>query len=107
MFQLMKIHIPNDALYIKLQKAIDEAPVIPPCQVTDPDLWYPDKDEVGFQYRMAKKLCGQCPVVTMCGQYAITAGEQDGIWGGLTPKERQRMRAATARLREKSRHTEA
>jgi hypothetical protein len=97
MFFDMKIRIPNEHLYMKLLKAIDEAPSIPPCQTTDPEIWYSEKGDVGFNYRVAKEFCGQCPVVNECGKYALEANEMDGIWGGLTPKQRQQMRAARDR----------
>ena len=36
----------------------------------------------------AKRLCGRCPVKAACLDYAVTNGETDGVWGGLTPDER-------------------
>jgi WhiB family redox-sensing transcriptional regulator len=84
----MKIHIPAEHLYMKLQKAIDNAPVIPPCQVTDPEIWYAEKQEIGNQYRLAKKLCQECPVIRQCGEYALVAQEMEGCWGGMSPRER-------------------
>jgi hypothetical protein len=95
----MKIHIPNEHLYAKLLKAIDEAPSIPPCQVTDPEIWYSEHGETGNGYRVAKKLCGQCPVVMQCAAYAIEADEIEGCWGGLSPRERQKMRSARKLIR--------
>ena len=103
MFHYMKIRIPNEHLYMKLLKAIDEAPTIPPCQTTDPEIWYSEKGDVGFNYRKAKEFCSQCPVIDQCAKYAIEANEMDGIWGGLAPKERQNMRAAKARVQAKYR----
>ncbi len=82
---------------MKLLKAIDEAPTIPPCQTTDPEIWYSEKGDVGFNYRIAKEFCSQCPVIEECAKYAIEANEADGIWGGLGPKQRQQMRAAKER----------
>jgi WhiB family redox-sensing transcriptional regulator len=40
----------------------------------------------------AKALCGRCPVMEICRKYAVTANEPYGIWGGLNPRERDRMR---------------
>jgi|DEB3_MinimDraft_2_1074329.scaffolds.fasta_scaffold12974_3 hypothetical protein len=37
----------------------------------------------------AKQLCQYCPVRQTCLDYAI-AGDEHGIWGGLTTMERQR-----------------
>jgi WhiB family redox-sensing transcriptional regulator len=87
----MKIVITQEHLYIKLQKAIDQAPTIPPCQVTDPDVWYAEKDQIGNQYRLAKQMCTQCPVIRECADYAIEAQEMEGCWGGLSPRERMAM----------------
>jgi WhiB family redox-sensing transcriptional regulator len=36
----------------------------------------------------AKKVCSTCPVVLPCLRDALSRGEQDGVWGGLTTAER-------------------
>lgn len=41
----------------------------------------------------ARELCDQCPVQQACADWAIETGETDGIWGGLTPRERATLRA--------------
>jgi hypothetical protein len=38
----------------------------------------------------AKEICAACNVRLQCLEWAITAREPDGIWGGMTPKERRR-----------------
>ena len=80
-------------LYEALYKAIEEAPSIPPCQVTDGDLWFPESGGENFQFRIAKKFCSQCPVQKECATYAISEPELLGIWGGTTYKDRQKIRA--------------
>jgi hypothetical protein len=40
----------------------------------------------------AKALCAQCPVREGCADWALENDERDGIWGGLTPKERTKIR---------------
>lgn len=88
-------------LYFQLQKEIEEAPIIPPCQTSDPELWFGavERDGVPQQanYKEAKKLCGFCPVQNTCLKYALEANEIEGVWGGLTPEERKRMRWAAER----------
>ncbi len=37
----------------------------------------------------AKQVCGRCEIRCECGEYAIAAVEQFGIWGGLTWSERR------------------
>lgn len=89
----------NYQLYEKLIKAIDEAETIVPCRDTDPDLWFVEHAEVGYSYKLATQLCATCPVQNLCATYAIKAGEEYGIWGGLTPRQRQKMRSANQKLR--------
>ena len=78
--------------YEALAEAIAQAPSIPPCQTSDPEVWYSDITTGVHEYRMAKKLCGVCPVRTECLTYAMKANERFGIWGGLTSTERQALR---------------
>ena len=39
----------------------------------------------------AKEICEQCPVLRQCRDHAIAIGEQHGIWGGLTARERKEL----------------
>lgn len=88
--------------YLELQKAIAKSRSIPPCQTTDPELWF-GVQEYGeefdqIKYTQAKQLCNECPVREACLTYALKAPELYGVWGGLAPKERQAMRTAHGRL---------
>lgn len=93
-FQLMKAK----RLYLELQDAIENAPTIPPCQVTDPHLWFGSKDSDTMDYNIAKRFCKQCPVRVECLEYALDAEESHGIWGGTTVRERDRIIAARRRM---------
>lgn len=42
-------------------------------------------------YTEAKKICVTCPVRIHCLSYAIAHGITEGLWGGLTERERQRL----------------
>ncbi len=42
--------------------------------------------------RMAKSICSMCTVKKACIEFALRTDQKDGIWGGLTPKERRRLR---------------
>ena len=85
-----------ERLYLKLMKDIHNARSIPPCQTTDPELWYGIPERDGFtqnsNYKPAKQLCSQCPVINSCLEYALVAVETHGVWGGLSPEERKAMR---------------
>lgn len=62
------------------------------CRNTKTDLFYPRKDEHPKLIELAKSTCRRCPVQDQCLTEAIKHGEPDGIWGGLDPKEREKMR---------------
>jgi WhiB family redox-sensing transcriptional regulator len=81
-----------ERLYMKLAKAVEESPIVPPCMNTDPELWFGDADEGYYYHRQAKKFCQMCPAKKACAEYAIWAPELHGVWGGLLPRERQAIR---------------
>jgi len=39
----------------------------------------------------AKAICATCPVVEHCLEFATKNDERDGVWGGLTAKERKAL----------------
>jgi WhiB family redox-sensing transcriptional regulator len=83
----------TDKLYLELQQAIEKSPIIPPCQITDPELWFGNEDDsMSTRFRTAKNMCSYCPAIQACAAYAIANDEMYGVWGGLTPKERQQLR---------------
>jgi WhiB family redox-sensing transcriptional regulator len=61
------------------------------CAQVDPALFFIKK---GGTARHAKAICAVCPVVAECLEYAMEFDEHGGygIFGGLTAKERQRLR---------------
>ena len=44
--------------------------------------------------RRAKAMCATCPVRDRCLNWMYTMGEQEGIWGGTTERERKQHRHA-------------
>jgi WhiB family redox-sensing transcriptional regulator len=66
------------------------------CSSVDPDLWHPEGDEVITKGRRAKTICRSCPVQIECLEHALTHDENLGIWGGLTPIERRRLKPGQA-----------
>ena len=81
----------NFQAYEKLKLAIANSSAIPPCQTTDPEIWYSDVTTGVHDFRTAKKFCKTCPVRNECLEYAIVANEVHGIWGGFTYKERRKI----------------
>ncbi|HCB34313.1 MAG TPA: WhiB family transcriptional regulator [Acidimicrobiaceae bacterium] len=59
------------------------------CLGVDPDLFYPER---GASTREAKDVCRGCVVRDDCLEYALSNGEKFGIWGGLSERERRRVR---------------
>ncbi len=59
------------------------------CAQTDPEAFFPEK---GGSTRDAKKICGACEVRTECLDYALSNDERFGIWGGLSERERRKLR---------------
>lgn len=56
----------------------------------NPDLQFPGKDEYAIE--AAKKVCRRCPVQMQCLQWALEKGEEFGVWGATSERERRRMR---------------
>ena len=59
------------------------------CAQTDPEAFFPEK---GGSTRDAKRICAQCNVRSECLEYALNNDERFGIWGGLSERERRRLR---------------
>ena len=79
--------------------AVDDLPVAPVaddawrldalCAETDPEAFFPEQ---GGSTREAKRVCGGCAVRTECLEAALANDERFGIWGGLSERERRRLR---------------
>ncbi len=59
------------------------------CAQTDPEAFFPEK---GGSTREAKKICVGCEVRAECLEYALANDERFGIWGGLSERERRRLK---------------
>ncbi|MDA8291856.1 MAG: WhiB family transcriptional regulator [Actinomycetota bacterium] len=57
------------------------------CRGLDPEIFYPASDEEAEE---AKAVCASCPVHQLCLEHALSHRERDGVWGGLTERERRR-----------------
>jgi WhiB family redox-sensing transcriptional regulator len=80
------------------------------CKDADPTLWFgphvcdewcdgergciAGKSEQGRFARIqaAKQVCAVCPVKAECGEWAIQTDQDFGIWGGMTERERKKIR---------------
>jgi len=59
------------------------------CAETDPEAFFPEQ---GGTTREAKKICTACEVRAQCLEHALVNDEKGGIWGGLSERERRRLR---------------
>jgi WhiB family redox-sensing transcriptional regulator len=65
------------------------------CTQVDPESFFPEK---GGSTRDAKSIClgrkgeGECEVRERCLRYALDNDERFGIWGGLSERERRKLR---------------
>ena len=66
------------------------------CLGVDPDLFFPER---GASTKEAKAVCQGCEVRVDCLEYALANGEKFGIWGGLSERERRRIRRQRALAR--------
>ena len=70
----------------------------PRCAEVGTEIFFAkDKDEPGSsklsanEYEMARKICQKCPHKMECAEWGIL-NEVHGVWGGLTPQQRSRLR---------------
>lgn len=61
------------------------------CLGTDPEAFFPEK---GGSTRQAKAVCGRCDVAAECLDWALDSDERFGIFGGLSERERRRIKKA-------------
>jgi WhiB family redox-sensing transcriptional regulator len=54
------------------------------CAQTDPEAFFPEK------------VCLSCDVRSECLEYALAHDERFGIWGGLSERERRRLKRRSA-----------
>lgn len=59
------------------------------CAETDPEAFFPEK---GGSTKDAKRTCLACDVKDQCLKYALDNDERFGIWGGLSERERRKMK---------------
>ena len=68
------------------------------CKDLDTNHFFPKRGEAT---RPIKLVCGACPVVKPCLEYAMKNGEKFGVWGGTSERERRRMRGMRMRQAQK------
>ena len=64
------------------------------CAGLPTSLFFPTQGEDSQQ---AIAVCNLCPVRAACLRYALDNGEQWGVWGGTSERQRRRLRLAERR----------
>jgi len=60
--------------------------------VENPDMFFPHpSDRAGIA--AAKEVCNSCNFITECLSYAVRHPELQGVWGGLTQRQRETLRS--------------
>lgn len=62
----------------------------PQCRGEDPALFFPS---VGANAAKARAICSLCPVRPECLAYALADPESAGVWGGISERERRKLRS--------------
>jgi WhiB family redox-sensing transcriptional regulator len=58
------------------------------CRGVNPEIFHPTLDDEAGE---AKAICELCSVRQPCLEFALVTREKDGVWGGLTARERRRL----------------
>jgi len=61
------------------------------CRHLDTNVFFPDTD---IGEHTAQRICATCTVRNSCATYALEHDELRGVWGGLTERDRRRIRRA-------------
>jgi WhiB family redox-sensing transcriptional regulator len=61
------------------------------CAQVTPDVFFPEMGQTSIH---AQRICENCPVRDICLNYALEHQIWFGVWGGMTPLQRRRIRRA-------------
>lgn len=108
-----KVAILSNVQQIKREFYSLVAKTSPECQenpdLFDPDMWAKwtqsstveflgiprDSQMHDYAIRVAKQICGRCPIRQECLQFALDTKEFFMIYGGTTPQERAQLKATS------------
>lgn len=63
------------------------------CRGANTEIFYQDKGGGPYAYQQARRICGTCPVIQKCFEYAMAieldpAVPRYGMYAGMTPSQR-------------------
>ncbi len=62
------------------------------AQCIGEECFFPASEYDFAAVRAARAICAGCPVQVECLSYAMETNQPDGIWGGMSARERQELR---------------
>ena len=68
------------------------------CRDEDPELFFPvgTSGPALLQIAEAKAVCRRCPVSSECLKWALTSGQDAGVWGCMSEDERRALKRRNA-----------
>lgn len=69
----------------------DEWRKLAACRGHDPNIYIPEKKDKKDTKHYDKSTCNSCKVKAECLDYALKNRAVKGLWGGTTPKEREKL----------------
>jgi WhiB family redox-sensing transcriptional regulator len=71
------------------------------CLDEDPELFFPigNTGPAILQIEEAKQVCRRCEVREQCLAWALEAGQDHGVWGGMSEDERRALKRRNARAK--------
>ena len=71
------------------------------CAGHDTELWYPTGNgrRQPADWDTPRLLCASCPIRHACAEWALSDPDPthgEGVWGGLTPRDRARLKNGSA-----------
>lgn len=77
------------------------------CLDENPELFFPigNTSPAHLQTQEAKVVCHRCEVVKICLAWAMTSGQDAGVWGELSADERRALKRRNDRARRAGRVT--
>ena len=65
-------------------------------EIDDPDIFFPigTTGPALDQIEAAKRICMTCCVRAQCLEWALSTGQDIGVWGGLSEEERKDLQTA-------------
>ena len=69
------------------------------CVGEDPELFFPvgTTEPARHQTQQAIQICAGCAVRCLCLEWAMLAGIDHGVWGGLAENDRRALKLRTRR----------